>query len=81
MRYTLCRVEGVPLHFCLYCLQNFSSEKVLNKHKIKCIEVNGTQPIRMPTGYHNILNYNDFQKQLNVPFVISTDFESITLKK
>ena len=27
---------------------------------------------------HNILNYNDFQKQLNVPFVISTDFESIT---
>ena len=28
-------------HFCMHCLQCFSSERVLNKHKEVCIEING----------------------------------------
>ena len=34
-------------HFCMYCIQGFSSEIVLN-NKDNCIEVNGTQAVKMP---------------------------------
>ena len=35
-------------HFCMYCLQCFSSEKVLTNHKDICLQINGTQAIKMP---------------------------------
>ena len=35
-------------HFCMYCLQNFSTGQVLLKHKDNCMVVNGKQAIRMP---------------------------------
>ena len=35
-------------HFCIYCLQNFSTEQILLKHKDNCMVVNGKQAIRMP---------------------------------
>ena len=65
-------------HFCMYCLQCFSSEKVLTNHKENCIQVNGTQAIKMPTKDNNILKFDNFHKQLAVPFVIYADFESLT---
>ena len=67
-------------HFCMYCLQCFSSDRVLNNHKENCIQVNGTQAISMPNKYNNILKFNNFHKQLAVPFVIYADFEAITEK-
>ena len=67
-------------HFCMYCLQCFSSERVLTNHKENCIQVNGTQAIKMPTKDDNILKFNNFHKQLPVPFVIYADFEAITEK-
>ena len=67
-------------HFCMHCLQCFSSEKVLINHKENCIQVNGTQAIKMPTKDNNILKFNNFHKQLAVPFVIYADFEAITEK-
>ena len=67
-------------HFCMHCLQCFSSEKVLINHKENCIQINGTQAIRMPTKDDNILKFNNFHKQLPVPFVIYADFEAITEK-
>ena len=67
-------------HFCMYCLQCFSSERVLNNHKDNCIQVNGTQAIKMPTKDNNILKFNNFRKQQPVPFVIYADFEAITEK-
>ena len=33
-------------HFCMYCLQCFSSEKTLNKHKENCMEINGKQAVK-----------------------------------
>ena len=33
----------------MYCLQCFSSEKVLTNHKENCIVINGKQAIKMPT--------------------------------
>lgn len=42
-------------HFCMYCLQCFSSEEVLNNHKANCIVINGKQAIKMPEKGNNIL--------------------------
>ena len=67
-------------HFCMYCLQHFTSERVLNNHKENCIQLNGVQAIKMPTKDDNILKFNNFHKQLPVPFVIYADFEAITEK-
>ena len=41
-------------HFCMYCLQCFSSERVLNNHKDNCIQLNGTQAIKMPEKKNNL---------------------------
>ena len=67
-------------NFCMYCLQCFSSERVLNNHKENCIQVNGQQAIKMPDKDNNILKFNNFHKQQPVPFVIYADFEAITEK-
>ena len=67
-------------HFCMYCLQCFSSEKVLIDQKENCILVNGKQAVRMPDKDNNILKFTNHHRQLPVPFVIYADFEDITEK-
>ena len=67
-------------HFCMHCLQCFSSERVLNNHKDNCIQVNGIQAVNMPDKDNNILKFSNFHKQKPVPFVIYADFEAITEK-
>ena len=67
-------------HFCLYCLQCFSSERILMNHKENCIQVNGEQAIEMPNKDNNILKFTTHHKQLPVPFVIYADLEAITKK-
>ena len=67
-------------HFCMHYLQCFSSERVLSTHKDNCIQVNGTQAVKMPDKDNNILKFNSFNKQQPVPFVIYADFEAITEK-
>ena len=67
-------------HFCMWCLQCFSSDRVLKNHENICIQVNGTQAIKMPDKNNNILKFNNFHKQQPVPFVIYADFEAITEK-
>ena len=63
-------------HFCMYCLQCFSSERVLVKHVNNCLTINGVKAINMPKQGENILKFNNFHKQLPVPFVIHADFEA-----
>ena len=67
-------------HFCMYCLQCFSSERVLANHVNNCLTINGVQAINMPKQGENILKFNNFHKQLPVTFVIYADFEAITKK-
>ena len=66
-------------HFCMHCLQCFSSERVLNNHKDNCIQVNGTQAIKMPEPESKI-EFKNYRRQLPAPFVIYADFEAITEK-
>ena len=65
-------------HFCMFCLQCFSSESILIKHTNNCLTISGKQA--MPKQGDNILKFNNFHKQLPVPFVIYADFEAITKK-
>ena len=67
-------------HFCMFCLQCFSSERILANHANNCLTINGMQAINMPKPGKNILNFKNFYKQLPVPFVIYADFEAITKK-
>ena len=61
----------------MYCLQCFSSEEVLTNHKEICLNINGIQAIKMPEKSSTV-KFNNFLKQLPVPFVIYADFEAIT---
>ena len=67
-------------HFCMHCLQCFSSKRILANHVKKCLTINGNQAINMPKKGENILKFNNFHKQLPVPFIIYADFEAITKK-
>ena len=69
--------HGEKKWFCMRCLQHFSSEIVLNKHKENCLIINGEQRVELIGGYISFRNYS---RQMKVPFKIYADFESI-LKK
>ena len=66
-------------HFCLHCLQPFTSEVRLEAHKRDCLIINGTQRIEMPKEGSQVYFWNH-KKRLPVPFVIYADFEALTRK-
>ena len=61
-------------HFCMRCLQCFSSENILVKHKKNCLIRNGEQHVKLSEGIIKSLIYS---KQLSAPFKIYADFEYI----
>ena len=66
-------------YFCMYCLQCFSREDVLNEHIDNCLSINGKQAIKMPKeGQH--VNFRNYFKEIPAPFVIYADFEALTEK-
>lgn len=66
-------------HFCMFCLQCFSADKILEKHKSNCMVINGQQAIKMPEPGSKI-EFTNHHKQMLAPFVIYADFEAITEK-
>ena len=54
------------------CLQCFSSEKVLIKHKEDCLSINEAQSVKLEEG---IIKFENYFKQLSVSFKIYADFE------
>ena len=55
--------------------------KTKANHANNCLTINGKQAVNMPKQGDNILKFNNFHKQLPVPFiVIYADFEAITKK-
>ena len=53
---------------------------MLNEHKTNCITISGKQVIEMPEKSKNLLKFDNYNKQLPIPFVIYADFEAITEK-
>ena len=62
----------IKKYFSRYCLQCFSSEKVLQEHKNVCLKINGKQIVKLRNGSIKLKNY---VKQLAVPFKIFAHFE------
>ena len=58
--------------FCRSCLQCFSSESMLIKHKKDCLSINGKQSVKLEKG---ITEFENYFKQIPVPFKIYADFE------
>ena len=58
-------------HSCKCCLQCFSSEKILIKHKETCLKINGKQTVKLKSGS---IRFRNHFKQLAVPFRINADF-------
>ena len=69
--------HGNKKWFCMRCLQHFSSEIILEKHKDDCLVVNGEQRVKLDSGYVEFKNYAN---KMRVSFKIYADFECI-LKK
>ena len=61
-------------YFCKFCLQCFSSEKVLQEHKGNCSVINGKQTVTLKSGSIESKNYF---KQLAISFKIYPDFECL----
>ena len=49
--------------FCRSCLQCFSNQKVLIKHKENCLGINGVQSVDVEEG---IIEFENYSKQLRV---------------
>ena len=58
--------------FCNSCLQCFSSENVLPKHKEDCLSINGKQPVKLEKG---TIEFENYFKQIPFPFKIYADFD------
>ena len=54
------------------CLQCFSSENVLTKHKEDCLSINGKQSVKLEK---RIIEFENHFKQIPVPFKIYADSE------
>ena len=54
------------------CLQCFSGKNILIKQKEDYLSINGTQPVDVDEG---IIKFENYSKQLPVPFKIYADFE------
>ena len=56
--------------FCMHCLQAFSTEEVLAKHKENCVSINGRQGIQMPKRGSKV-QFQDHHKQMPVPLLLT----------
>ena len=52
--------------FCRSCLQCFSSESVLIKHKENCLSINGKQSVKLEK---RIIEFKNHFKQIPVPWI------------
>ena len=58
-------------------MQCFSNANILIKHKEICLSINGKQSVKLEEG---IIKFENYFKQIPVPFEIYADFE-FNLKK
>jgi len=74
------KCKGRAYKFCRNCFQGFTSQKVLDKHLTYCSK-HGAQHLKFPMeGDGDIVKFDDFSKQMRVPFVIYCDFEAFVRK-
>ena len=45
-------------HYCMSCLQNITTEKILSNQKKQCLLINGCQAVNYESGITKLANYN-----------------------
>ena len=57
-------------HFCMSCLQNFTTKEILNSHRERCLLINDTRAVKYETGIikfkNKYLYHLKFMQILNV---------------
>jgi hypothetical protein len=66
--------HGHSLHFCHFCLHGFSRQNLLEEHESECFTHSGQKTV-FPT--EPTVKFTSIFKQLEVPFVVYADFESL----
>ena len=61
----------------MHCLQNFTTEEILNKHKKLCLLINDTQS---PIYEKGIIKFENYDNQILFPFKVYADIECYTKK-
>ena len=56
------------------CLQNFSTEEILNNHREGCLLISGTQAAKYEKG---VIKFKNYEKKLPIPFKIYVDSECL----
>ena len=69
------RTNGT-IHICKKCFTHFSKQKLYDKH-IEYCSSNETVAVKMPPR-NTKLCFNNYHKQLPIPFVVYADFECFT---
>ena len=59
-------------HFCMSCLQTFTTKKILNDHRERCLLINDTQAVKYETG---VIKFKNYEKQIPIAFKIYADTE------
>ena len=59
-------------HYCMSCLQNFTTEEILSSHKKQYLLINGCQTVNYESVIMKFTNYN---KQMPILFKIYADTE------
>ena len=52
-------------HFCMTCLQSFTTAKILSNHKNQCLLINGCQAVNYESG---IIKFTTYNKQIPILF-------------
>lgn len=63
-------------HYCDRCLNHFSSEMKLNEHRVACFSQNKCVT-KMPTWDDNTVRFTNYKNQLQVPFIVYADIETL----
>ena len=64
-------------HFCMACLQNFTTKEILNNHRERCLSINGAQATIYEKG---TIKFKNFDKLIPIPSKSYADSECF-LKK
>ena len=59
-------------HFCMSCLQNFTTKEILNNYRKQYLLINETQAVKYETG---TIKFKNFNKEIPIPFKIYADSE------
>ena len=59
-------------HFCMACLQNFTTKEILNSHRERCLLINDAQAVKYETG---TIKFKNFNNQKSLPFKAYADTE------